>query len=251
MGFTYNLTSAASIFVSYAKNLSVPGTDALYGSLFAGTSPEPETSDSFDAGARYQAGTIQAQIAGFYNRYNNRLATAYDPVADLTVTRNLGQVDKYGVDGSIAWQPTQPLLLYVFGSYLKSEIKDDIQIGANSFAPTAGKREAGAPEFTFGGRVQGTLGPLEIGAQVKRTGPRFLNDINTIELPGYTVADADVRLSLGYFNQDLDKAYFQVNVTNVFDEVYIGSAPTGLTTSGEFVNIGSPRAFTASLIWGF
>jgi len=78
-----------------------------------------------------------------------------------------------------------------------------------------------------------------------------LNDINTIELPGYTVADLDARLSLGYFNEDLDKAFIQINVINLLDEVYIGSAPTGLTTSGEFVNIGAPRAFTASLIWGF
>ena len=53
------------------------------------------------------------------------------------------------------------------------------------------------------------------------------------------------------FNEDLEKAYFQVNVTNLFDEVYVGSASTGLTTSGEFVNIGPPRAITASLIWGF
>ena len=42
-----------------------------------------------------------------------------------------------------------------------------------------------------------------------------------------------------------------MNVTNLFDEVYVGSASTGLTTSGEFVNIGPPRAITASLIWGF
>ena len=65
------------------------------------------------------------------------------------------------------------------------------------------------------------------------------------------LADFDLRLSLGHFNESLDKAYFQLNVLNVFDEVYIGSAPTGLTTSGEFVNLGPPRAFTASLIWGF
>ena len=65
------------------------------------------------------------------------------------------------------------------------------------------------------------------------------------------MADADIRLNLGYFDEDLDKAYFQVNITNLFDEVYIGSAPTGLTTGAEYVNIGSPRAITASLIWGF
>jgi len=251
IGLTYEFAAGASVFASYAKNLSVPGTDVLYGSLFTGVAPTPETSDSFDLGLRFQSGNIQAQVTGWFNRYNNRLASAYDPILDLTVTRNLGRVDKYGVDGSIAWKPTDTTLLYVFGSYLKSDIDEDIQTGANAFAATAGKREAGAPKYTIGARAQGELGPIELGAQVKRTGSRYLNDINTIELPGYTVADLDARLSLGYFNEDLDKAFFQFNVTNLFDTVYIGSAPTGLTTSGEFVNIGAPRAFTASLIFGF
>ncbi len=250
VGLTYTFGDA-SVFASYAKNLSVPGTDTLYGSLLAGVAPTPETSDSFDLGLRYQSGNIQAQVSGWFNRYNNRLASAYDPVLDRTVTRNLGTVDKYGVDGSISWKPADPFLIYLFGSYLKSDIKDDVQTGATSFAETAGKREAGAPKYTLGARVQADLGPVELGAQVKRTGMRYLNDINTVELPGYTVADLDARLSLGYFDEDFDKAYFQVNITNLFDEVYIGSASTGLTTSGGFVNIGPPRAITASLVWGF
>ena len=236
---------------SYAKNLSVPGTDPLYGSLFVGVAPVPETSDSFDLGVRYQTGNIQAQVTGWYNRYNNRLVGVNDPVTDRTITRNLGKVEKYGIDGSIAWQPAESFLLYVFGSYLESEIAEDVAVNDTDFAATAGKREAGAPRFTLGARGQAALGPLELGAQIKRTGSRFLNDINTVELPGYTVADLDARLALGYFNEDLDKAYIQINVTNLLDEVYIGSAPTDLTEGSQFVNIGSPRAFTASLIWGF
>ena len=251
VGLTYNFPPEASVFASYAKNLSVPGTDDLYGSLYVGVAPAPETSDAFDLGVRYQTRTVQAQLSGWFSRYQDRLKSAYDPILDRTITRNLGQVDKYGVDGSIAWQPIRALSLYVWGSYVASDIKDDVQTGATTFAPTAGKREAGIPEYTIGARAQGNLGPVEIGFQVKRTGDRYLNDINTITLPGYTVADIDVRLPLGTFNEDLEKAYFQVNVTNLFDEVYVGSASTGLTTSGEFVNIGPPRAITASLIWGF
>ena len=251
IGLTYELTPSASVFASYAKNLSVPGTDPLYGSLFVGVAPVPETSDSFDLGVRYQTGNIQAQVTGWYNRYNNRLVGVNDPVTDRTITRNLGKVEKYGIDGSIAWQPAESFLLYVFGSYLESEIAEDVAVNDTDFAATAGKREAGAPRFTLGARGQAALGPLELGAQIKRTGSRFLNDINTVELPGYTVADLDARLALGYFNEDLDKAYIQINVTNLLDEVYIGSAPTDLTEGSQFVNIGSPRAFTASLIWGF
>ncbi|WP_230292697.1 TonB-dependent receptor [Croceicoccus sp. Ery5] len=251
VGATFNITNDFNIFASYAKNISVPGTDALYGAIFADLEPDPETSDSFDLGLRWQNRNIQAQLTGWFNGYQNRLASAYNLECDCTITRNLGKVEKYGIDGSIAYRPISDLLFYVWGSYLESEIKDDVQTSATEFAATSGMREAGAPDYMIGGRVQGTLGPVELGAQVKRTGSRYLNDINTIKLPGYTTADLDLRLALGHFAEALEESYVQFNVTNIFDEVYIGSAPTGLTTSGEYVNIGAPRAFTASLIWGF
>ncbi|RXZ64213.1 TonB-dependent receptor [Pelagerythrobacter rhizovicinus] len=254
VGFTYNFTDAASVFASYAKNLSVPGTDVLYGSLYFDESdpaaqPVPETSDSFDVGVRYQTGIVQAQLSGWYTKYQNRLASAYSLECDCTVTRNLGEVEKYGIDGSISIQPIPELLAYVFGSYQDSEIKDDVLLDVDEIAPTAGKRESGVPEYTLGARVQASLGAFDIGAQVKRTGSRFLNDINTITLPGYTVADLDLRYSLA--DAGLERSYFQLNVINLFDEVYIGSAPTDLISESEFVNIGAPRTIVASLVVGF
>jgi len=254
IGMTYSFTPELSVFASYAKNLSVPGTDTLYGALYFDEDepqgrPTPETSDSFDLGVRYNSGIVQAQVSGWYNKYQSRLASAYDPDCDCSLTRNLGEVEKYGIDGNISARPIPQVLVYVFGSYLKSRIKDDVQINATTFAPTAGKREAGAPKYTYGARVQGTLGAFDLGAQVKRTGSRFLNDINTVTLPGYTVVDLDLRYSLA--DAGLENTYFQLNVTNLFDEVYIGSASGGLTTVSSFVNIGAPRAIVGSMVIGF
>ncbi|MCT2399726.1 TonB-dependent receptor [Novosphingobium mangrovi (ex Huang et al. 2023)] len=270
-GITYKFTPEASMFVSYAKNLSVPGTDDLYGALYFAKSdpaakPSPETSDSFDIGIRYQTGNVQAQIAGWYNTYQNRLASSYFAECDCSITTNLGKVEKYGVDGSVSWRPIDPILVYVFGSALKSKIKNDVLYGTDcgslpdgychisdglAYVNTAGKRERGAPIYTLGGRIQGTIGSFDIGAQVKRTGKRYLNDVNdeTIALPGYTVVDLDVRFSLE--KAGLDKSYLQLNITNLFDEVYIGSASGGLTTTSSYVNIGAPRAISASFIMGF
>ena len=46
----------------------------------------------------------------------------------------------------------------------------DTAAGAIIYAPTAGKRESGAPAYTFGGSARGTLGPVELGVTAKRTG---------------------------------------------------------------------------------
>jgi iron complex outermembrane recepter protein len=188
VGLTYKFTPQFSTFASYAKSLSVPGTDSLYSAFFfalnnARANPVAETSDSFDLGLRYRSGIVQAQLSGWLTKYQNRLATAYDPDLDQNVFRNLGDVDKYGLDGSISVEPIKELSLYVFGSWNNSEIKDNVAFGENTdgtpiFANTAGKKEAGAPRYSFGGTVRASLGPVDLGLTGKRTGGRFLYDTN-------------------------------------------------------------------------
>jgi iron complex outermembrane receptor protein len=274
-----------NVFANYSRGLQVPGTDNLYNSFFfpANTpeaQPRPETTDNFDMGLRYRSGTIMAQGSFWYTRFQDRLASSYDPELDRSVYRNLGVVDKYGVDGYIAWQALPQLQFYVFGSYLWSEIQENVQIGGGAgidcsglttptanCAITAGRREGGAPIYSFGGRVQGTLGPVEIGLQFKRTGGRYVNDVNlpivqtvngvanTIvypaKTPAYNIVDLDVRVPLGWagFN---DSTYFQLNVSNLFDTRYVGGFTANLRENTvPFAQIGAPRAIMGTLVVGF
>ncbi|PSJ38097.1 TonB-dependent receptor [Allosphingosinicella deserti] len=291
VGFTYALTPEASLFANYAKGISVPSTDNLYNSLFfapgtEGAQPSPETTDSFDLGVRYTNRLVQAQLAGWYTKFNNRLASSFDPELNETVYRNLGKVTKWGVDASVGVEPVKNLMLYAFGSYLHSEIEDDIAIGQQTIngqlvsyvAATAGNRESGAPKYTFGGRIQGSFGPLELGAQVKRTGKRYVYDTNlpvlavvngqTVEIygaaaPAYTSVDANARFSLA--DMGLENTYFQLNVTNLFDVLSVGGFGGGLNQNitrnaagvitgygnAPNVQIGAPRAVSATLVIGF
>ena len=284
VGFTYDF-GAPSVFFNYAKGLSVPGTDPLYASLYfpantPGVQPVPETTDSFDLGLRYQSGDIQAQVAGYYTRYENRLATAYDPIQDTVLFRNLGRVDKYGVDASIAWTPTTNLLFYVFGSITESEIKNNLlngtcsadavtngqfgctAVGQDAYLQLAGKRESGAPTWSVGARAQASFGSVDFGAQVKHTGKRYVNDENMPIFDdtdilygptagGYTLVDLDVRWTIAENPFGKDVAV-QFNVSNLFDELYIGGFGGSLdSNSSPFVQIGSPRAASVSLIFGY
>ncbi len=298
VGLTYKFGDGFSVYASYAKGLSVPGTDNLYNSFYYATGadqaqPKPETTDSFDVGVRYNTGKIQAQLAGWYTKFQNRTLSVYDPETDTSVYRNLGKVDKYGFDASISYSPTRDLLVYVFGSYLHSKIKDNIEAGqiattvgttttyTTNYFQTAGKREGGSPDWTFGGRVQGTVGIVDLGVQAKYTGPRFVNDENLpvsvcagtvsgglcptgqevqvygAKIPAYAVIDLDARFNLGKLLNN-QKTFFQVNVSNLFDRFYVG----GLSGSGGFVGlpnrysignaiIGTPRSITGSLVVAF
>jgi iron complex outermembrane receptor protein len=276
VGAIFAITPNLDVFANYSKGIQVPGTDNLYNSFFfpattESARPDPETTNNFDLGLRYRSRNLIAQVSGWYTRFQNRLASAFDPDTERTLYRNLGPVDKYGVDGSVSYQIFPELSVYAFGSYLWSKILEDVQTGVvggvPTFEPTAGKREAGAPVYTFGGRIQGQLGPVEIGVQAKRTGPRYVNDVNLpivatvngvantqifpAKTPAYTLVDVDVRIPLEWAGLN-DRTWLQLNVTNLFDKLYVGNFPANLENFRiPFAQIGAPRAVSATLNVGF
>ena len=291
-GATYDFTSAISAYASYSKGMQVPGTDNLYQSLGfpnGSANPSPETTNNFDTGLRYRSSKLQAQLGVWYTAFQNRLASAYDPVNDITIYRNLGTVHKYGLDGNVAYRVIPEVTVMAFGSYLKSKILNNVDAGtctaANAvangcvagqpiFALTAGKRESGAPVYTAGARIEGNFGPLEIGGQVKRTGRRYINDqnlpvvqcIGSLQVlgctgpsyqvygafaKGYTIVDIDARLNIGSWVHN-DRTYIQMNVTNLFNKLYVAGFTGGYSQwTIPFAYVGAPRAVSGTLVVGF
>ena len=276
LGLVYDVSDNFSMFGNFSQGLSVPGTDNLYNAFFfpVGTDrakPKAETTDNFDVGVRYRSGTLQAQFSGFYNQFHNRLASAYDPEINQTVYRNLGNVKKYGIDGSIAYSPIPQFSIYLFGSVMKSEIRDNVAIGENVngtpiYALTAGKRESGAPKYTFGINARGSLGPVELGITAKRTGERYVYDTNeaiytgtflpsgaltsagatptatvastqvyTATAAAYWLVNLDARLKLDAIGLN-DKSYVQLNVYNLFNQFYVGGFGGNLNQTFSYAN---------------
>lgn len=269
IGAIYDFTPRISAFASYSKGLSVPSTDNLYNAFYfpEGTSeaePTPETTNSFDAGLRYRSSKIQAQIATWYTRFNDRSASAFDPELNLTVFRNLGRVNKWGIDGSVAYSPNDMLTAYAFGSWNQSKIQDNIQTGAlpagttcddvdprtatgiRNCAFTAGNRESGQPSYMYGTSLVGKFGLVDLGVTAKRTGPRYVFDNNaamytgdiasptqifSAKAPAYWLVNLDARFNMGYFDRKLDKTFIQLNVYNLFDKFYVGGFGGGLSQS--------------------
>lgn len=268
MGFTYDFTPSLSMNANYSKGLQVPGTDNLYTNAFyysdGSADPKPETTDNFDVGLRYHSGMFQASVAGWYTIFSNRLSSAYNPDTQTSTYTNLGTVDRYGIDGSLAFRPEKHISAYLFGSYLWSNIRDDVQTGTSTYAATSGKMEGGVPHYTFGGRVEGNAGPASVGVEVKKTGSRYYNSLNVAvvdssgnqlwdaKVPAYTVVNLDARLNLGFLGLN-DKTFVQVNVTNLFDKFYYGAFDdAGITnTATTYAYIGAPRTFSASVNFQF
>lgn len=265
-GLTYKVTDDASLYFNYSKGMQVPGTDNLYQTFYydkgeaGAASPKPETSNNFDLGVRYRSGIIQANLGVWYTIFVDRLASSYDPTSQITTYTNLGTVDRYGIDGTFAVKPSSHLTAYVFGSYLWSKIRENVQTGSTSYAETKGKMEGGIPHYTVGGRVEGNLGPVSLGVEAKNTGSRYYNDLNTpvydktgaqiwgSKVPSYTIVNLDARLNMGFTGMG-EKTYIQLNVSNLFDEFYYGSFDDAgvKDTYTSYTYIGAGRTVSASI----
>ena len=248
VGATYRLGNAVSLFASYAKGFSAPRTDNLYRTPQVDVNPE--TTDAFDLGIRYTNGRVQAQATAWHIAFQNRIVSAFNQDLGISLDRNIGDVDSYGVDASIAFKPTQVISLYAFGSYIDTEIKNDLVISPTVTLATGGKFMPETPQWQLGGRAQFTLGPIELGGQVKWVDDRFATELNDIRVKGYTLVDLDARFSLASFG--LEKSWLQLNVSNLFDTFYFGNLSTQPQASNNpNFSVGAPRTVLGTLHIGF
>jgi iron complex outermembrane receptor protein len=226
-GASFRLTDESQIYASYAEGLSAPRTDDLYS--FSIPNVQPETTQSVDVGYRYQTGMVLVSTDAWYTKYKNRIIASFDQDLGISIDRNVGTVDLYGVDFQAGVKPIENLNLYAFGSYTHSEVKDDFQYSATVVVPTAGKQLVETPEWMFGGRAEYKIAGFTLGAQIKYVSSRYSTDVNDESSPAYTVVDADIRYDLAALGHGLQGSWLQLNVTNLFDKDYLGSISSKFT----------------------
>jgi len=273
--FTYMCAGPVSRFGSYAKGFSAPRTDNLYRAPRVDV--VPEETNAYDLGVRYTDRMVQAQLTGWRIDYSNRIVTSFNQDLGISIDRNVGKVNSWGVDGSVAIRPVKALSLLAIASYIDTELKNNVELGTIAFgstlpintiycgaaptatsgpvktcAPTAGKMVTETPHWQFGGRANLDLGPVEFGIQAKHVGKRFATDTNDVVVKGYTLVDLDARVRLGMIAKGLEKSDLQLNVVNLLNEDYFGNISTQINNAGNpNFTLGSPRSILASLNVGF
>ncbi|HLZ76571.1 TonB-dependent receptor [Phenylobacterium sp.] len=215
-GVTYRFTDSQMVYATYAEGFSAPKTDDLYSSSPALV--QPETSESVAAGYRYQTSVVTAAANAFGVQYKNRIVQSFDP-ADPTISidRNIGTVDIYGVDLEIGATPFEHFSVYASAEFIKSDVKSNEVVassgGVGIALPTSGKELVLTPDRTFTANARYDFGWIDVGANVKYTSSRWLDDINTVALPDITIVNADARLPVTWWGAQ--NTYLQFNVSNL------------------------------------
>jgi iron complex outermembrane receptor protein len=244
-GASFRISENHLLYASYAKGLAAPKTDNLYTS-----SPnlvQPETSDNYAAGYRYQTHALNVSINLYRTNYKNRIVSSPDPNdPTLTIDRNVGDVRIQGVDIEAGYTPIDHLHLYASANLNASEVLKDYTLSTSGISfqlPVHGKELVLTPDRIFNARISYDAGPVTLGLQAKYLSSRWIDDLNTDRIPGYALFSADARWDLPWY----DGAYLQFNVQNLFDRRYISRATTNATNVAfPIPNTTPPRTFFAS-----
>ena len=262
IGLNYKLADRQYIYGSYAEGLSAPRTDSLYtvkrlanGSV-VNPGVQPETTQAFDIGYRYQTPDLVAQVALWTNKFQNRIVSAYDEELGIFVDRNVGDAKGYGLDANASWRLEEYLSVFGSFSYNNSELKQNIPLNGQVL-PTKGKFFVETPEYTFGGGFDWNITEaLRLSMDLKYTGERWSTDVNDEKTPAYTITNVSIRYDMPF----AEKTYLQLNVKNLFDEDYFGNISTrnnAVTITGvqngsaPTYAVGFPRTLQLSLTTRF
>jgi len=220
-GVTYRLSDDQMVYATYAQGYSAPKTDNLYSSTTAVV--QPETSESYAAGWRYQTPKITTSFSVWDVIYKNRIVQSFDPLdPTLSIDRNIGQVDIYGLDLEAGAHPFEHLSVYASANFTKSDVKSNevvAAVGGVAFAlPTKGKQLVLTPERAFTARAQYDFDWLSAGLQLKYSSKRFVDDMNTASLPDYTTLNFDARMPITWWGAK--NTYLQFNIYNLTNTRY-------------------------------
>ncbi len=244
--FTQATRAHASATTSGPFSTNQTGFDSIRNTL------KPETSDTYEFGARYNNSVFNG-VAGFYlvNFHDRLLAAASGPsiVGSPSVLQNVGSVRSVGFEAAGDLKLGGGFGLFASYSYTDATYRNDVyNLSGTLLAAIKGKTVVDAPKHMLRGELTYDNGSFFGRVGANYMSKRYFTYTNDQSVPGRTLVDA----SIGY--RLTDKIELQLNATNLFDEQYVGtinSAGTGNSGDRQTLLVGAPQQFFATVKVGF
>lgn len=245
-GFTQATRAFASATTTGPFSTNQTGFDSIRNTL------KPETSDTYEFGARYNTPVFNG-VAGIYmvDFHNRLLSAASGPsiVGSPSVLQNVGAVRAVGFEAVGDLKLGGGFGLFASYSYTDATYRDDVyNLSGTLLAAIKDKTVVDSPKHMLRGELTYDRGAFfgRIGANYMSK--RFFTYTNDQSVPARTLVDASVGYRL------TDKIEVQLNATNLFDVQYLGtinSGGTGNSGDRQTLLVGAPQQFFATLKVGF
>lgn len=262
-GVAYKLTDKAEIFggftqvtrafVSSATSGPFSTTQAGFNALLA-RGLKPESSDTFELGARYNDNVFNGVIGVYYVNFRNRLlgvSTGSSIVGSPSILQNVGSVRSIGFEAAGDVRLGGGMTLFASYSYTGATYRDNV-ITPTAVIATKGKEVVDTPKHLLRGEVAYDSDAFFGRVGANYMSKRYFNYLNDRSVPGRMLVDATVgyRLAAG-LRAPLE---LQLNATNLFGKDYvatIGSNGFGNSGDNQTLLAGSPRQVFVTLKAGF
>lgn len=262
-GVAYKLTEKAEIFggftqvtrahVSSATSGPFATTQAGFNALVA-RGLKPESSDTFELGARYNDNVFNGVIGVYYVNFRNRLLgvqTGAGIVGNPAILQNVGSVRSLGFEAAGDVRLGGGMTLFASYSYTGATYRENV-ITPTAVIATKGKEVVDTPKHLLRGEVAYDSDAFFGRVGANYMSKRYFNYLNDRSVPGRVLVDATVgyRLDAG-LRAPLE---LQLNATNLFGIDYvstIGSNGFGNSGDNQTLLAGSPRQVFVTLKAGF
>lgn len=203
IGVTYELIDGVSLFAGYAE-----GFQGVVGAGFYGlTSPEPETSQSYEAGVKFASPIegLTGTISLFEIARQNVLTP--DPIIPFAYVQT-GEQRARGVELDLVYEPSAALSILFNYTYTNAEVTEDTVLPVGDRL-RAVPQQSGRLAARY--RFEGALDNFEVGGGFTYVSERELTLPNTLSIDGMITADAQA-------SYDFGPASLSLSIVNLFDE---------------------------------
>ncbi len=252
----YDLTDSLNIYYNYAQGFKA----GLFNTIARQTEAvRPEELTSHEVGAKFKAGGVALNIAGFHYDYKNLQATT--TVGGVSTLQNAGSAKIYGIDADASLRATDDLTFTLGGAWLHAEY-DSFPNASLVEMPTdpgfdgtldgradiSGQRMIRAPKFTLNGLIDYKhdfdAGRLALSVNGYYSTRVRMALESRISQPAYFTGNA--RIAFTPADSGLTLSVFARNFTN---EKVIAS--TFINPSADAVIYSPPRQIGAGLNYSF
>ncbi len=259
VGLVYGLGDRGEVFASFSQAMRAFG--GVNGGVF-GTTQEgfdaikdtvkPETSDTYELGLRYHSSTFSGSLGGYMVDFHDRLlsvASGASIVGSPSILQNVGSVRSIGVEAVGDLKLSESVRLFASYTYTDATYRDDVYDATGKLtAAIKGKTLIDAPKHMLRGELSYDDGKAFGRIAANYMSKRYFTYTNDQSVDARLVADA----AFGY--RFTDKIELQFNISNLFDEQYIGtinSGGTGNSGDRQTLLVAAPRQFFATIKAGF
>jgi catecholate siderophore receptor len=247
LGGLFKPTAKSSIYASYAKSLTPPGSAnfSLSADGINSAAAKPQETNHYEIGTKWDLLNNQLALnaAAYYTENENQFTQ--DAITQESIQQ--GKTNVKGVELSAVGKITEAWNVSAGVAHMKTEQEDQLSVNATTGAITRTNNVRWSPEWTASlWSTYDIAGfKLGLGARYVDEQKRVITDsmaaANMPNIPGYVVFDA----MAGY---NLNKnASVNLNVYNLADKEYIST----LNNGGGRVILGQPRSAALTFNYKF